>query len=87
MIEILSIVYEILALRNELLALRVGNVNIEAVSSLNINNRRNMVIKGSYRTKEIFTKEDVFNLSQDTIEQILKIPFIVKNEAHKKKVT
>lgn len=66
MIEILSFVYEILALRNELLNLNVGQIDIEGVEMLEISNRINLVNKENKKTEELYTKDDLLNLDPKT---------------------
>jgi len=60
----------------ELLALNVGTLKITGVLSLEINNRRNLVIKSANRVDEMFTKDDILNLAQETIEELMLMPII-----------
>jgi len=84
MIEILSVAYEKMALRKELLALNFGTLKITDVLSLEINNRGNLVIKSANRVDEMFTKDDILNLAQDTIEELMLMPIIVRSYKHTK---
>ncbi|KAK1427967.1 hypothetical protein QVD17_16746 [Tagetes erecta] len=84
MIEILSVAYEKMALRKELLVLNVRTLKITNIQSLEINNRRNLVIKSASRVDEMFTKDDILNLAQETIEEMMLMPIIVKNDKHAK---
>jgi len=84
MIEILFVAYEKMALRKELLALNVGTLKITDVISLEIKNRRNLVIKSANRVDEMFTKDDILNLAQETIEELMHMPVFVKNKKHAK---
>jgi len=42
------------------------------------------VIKSANRVDEMFTKDDILNLAQETIEEIRKLPIIVKSKKHAK---
>ncbi|KAK1421808.1 hypothetical protein QVD17_24442 [Tagetes erecta] len=86
MIEILSVAYEKMALRKELLSLNVGTLKITSIKSLEINNRRNLIIKSATRNEEMFTKDDILNLAQETIEEMSQMPIIVKVNKHSKVV-
>ncbi|KAK1411478.1 hypothetical protein QVD17_38027 [Tagetes erecta] len=63
------------------------NIHIESIELLEINYRRNLVIKGKNKTGELYTKDDVLNLDPKTAKQIKDMPIIKKAEKYKKEVS